>query len=288
MLTSIPPSTGVKRTSANERTLGASSDAWVVSTPTTGQPAALARYHPGRRVLDHQTALRREPEQLRAHQIGRRIGFADAHVIGRHHDGRPGEPGRRDPGAGQPHSPAGHDGDPVRRQRRQHLVRSRLCDNTYGVGRFGLDHEDPQLLDPFGRHLRFQHGHHLGDRHTVDVRLDLRPRPADLVGKLPPAPLHTAGRIHQGAVQVEQDRVHQPRRHGSTLTHGTGRRCPTLERARGSSANAGRWSGPAQVRHAGPDHPLERPAVANANASIATTRPGWARSETPSSPARSA
>ena len=46
MPTSIPPAVGVNRTSANDGTLGASSDSWVVSTPITGQPAARAEATP--------------------------------------------------------------------------------------------------------------------------------------------------------------------------------------------------------------------------------------------------
>ena len=285
MLTSIPPSTGVNCTSASERTLGASNDAWVVSTPTTGQPGGSGAFDPRRRVLDHQTPFRREPEQLRAHQIGRRVGFADRHVVGRHHEVRTTESGRRDPGAGQLHPSAGDDRHPVPGQGRQHLVSPRLRDNIDRVGGFRLDHENAQLVDPLGTHFRLQHGHHLRHRDPVDVRLDLRQRPADLVGQLTPTPLDTGGRIHQGPVQVEQDRVHQPRRHESTLTYGSARGHRTLapDQSSGSRPAAGAM---APSRQPVRDHPPVGHALANTMASLATSRPGRARSEAPISAAR--
>ena len=99
----------------------------------------------------------------------------------------------------------------------------------------------------------------------------LRPRPADLVGELSPAPLDAAGRIHQRAVQVEQDRVHQPGRHALTLTHavialdrtgrhGVGRRrCPS--RCRPGSARRHRAQIPRRARALSPvQQPVQRPA----------------------------
>ena len=75
----------------------------------------------------------------------------------------------------EPIAAAGDDGDAVREQPLEQGDCLRLRDDALRVGRLRLDHEVAQFRHPLGRHVRLELGHHLRDRHAVDVRRDLVP-----------------------------------------------------------------------------------------------------------------
>jgi hypothetical protein len=104
------------------------------------RPRRPSGANPSRSVLHHDAICRREPEQLRAPQIGIRIGLESLHICRRNELFRPRQSGHSNSHFGQRPRARGHDRPLIRRERLQDRENSRQRHDAVRVRNLPLFH----------------------------------------------------------------------------------------------------------------------------------------------------
>ncbi len=159
---------------------------------------------PRRGVLDHEAALRRDPEPLRPEQVAVGVGLADGDVIGG--DQRRGrvDGQRLHPRDGRALEGRGDDGAALGRDAPVELERA-LDRNAAVVDAQDLVLDPARLLDRIA--VRRELADDLLGPPPVDDRHQLRVIDPVALGEALPGDLDPAGRVDEDAVHVEEDRL---------------------------------------------------------------------------------